>query len=148
MLLCAAAAAARSGAEREGSLLLRVEVVAQVLESTAGEMLSAAGKSHCQEEGREGGREQRDGTLNSLVTRHEVNQRRPDHHCRPAGTPREAALTCCLCGIRILIVSPHGLTVTSHQTQYQDIIFSLFHSVCGCFDGLPFHNSIIFSLVL
>ena len=28
---------------REGSLLLRVEVVAQVLESTAGEMLSAAG---------------------------------------------------------------------------------------------------------
>lgn len=34
------------------SLLLRVEVVAQVLESAAGEMLSAAGKNHCQE-GRE-----------------------------------------------------------------------------------------------
>lgn len=36
------------------SLLLRVEVVAQVLESAAEEMLTAAGKSHCQEGGREG----------------------------------------------------------------------------------------------
>lgn len=35
------------------SLLLRVEVVAQVLESAAGEMLTAAGKNHSQEGGRE-----------------------------------------------------------------------------------------------
>lgn len=57
-----------SGAVWE-SLLLRVEVVAQVLESAAGEMLSAAGNNHCQEGGREWDLFLQDRTLNSLVTR-------------------------------------------------------------------------------
>ncbi|KAI9541518.1 hypothetical protein NQZ68_029019 [Dissostichus eleginoides] len=69
-----------SGIVRE-SLLLRVEVVAQVLESAAEEMLTAAGKSHCQEGGREGELFVQERALNSQSTRQQQGSKRMIQLC-------------------------------------------------------------------